>query len=94
MARHAQLRIDTGLEIHFCAPQSPWQRGSNENTDVLLCQYFPKGTDLGQHGVDEPNTVAHALNTRPRETPGWQTPAEAIDRLIKQHMIEGIATTG
>lgn len=70
MAQHAQLRIDTGLEIYFCDPQSPWQRGSNENTNGLLRQYFPKGTDLSQHGVDELNAVAHALNTRPRKTLG------------------------
>lgn len=94
MAQHAQLRIDTGLEIYFCDPQSPWQRGSNENTNGLLRQYFPKGTDLSQHGVDELNAVAHALNTRPRKTLAWKTPAEALDRLIKQDMIESVATTG
>ena len=94
MAQHAQLRIDTGLEIYFCDPQSPWQRGSNENTNGLLRQYFPKGTDLSQHGADELSAVAHALNTRPRKTLGWQTPAEALDRLIKKDMIEGVATTG
>lgn len=94
MAQHAQLRIDTGLEIYFCDPQSPWQRGSNENTNGLLRQYFPKGTDLSKHGIDELNAVAHALNTRPRKTLGWQTPAEALDRLLKKDMIEGVATTG
>ena len=94
MAQHAQLQIDTGLEIYFCDPQSPWQRGSNENTNGLLRQYFPKGTDLSQHGVDELNAVAHALNARPRKTLRWKTPAEAIDQLIKQDMIEGVATTG
>ena len=94
MAQHAQLRIDTGLEIYFCDPQSPWQRGSNENTNGLLRQYFPKGTDLSQHGAEELSAVAQALNTRPRKTLGWQTPAEALDRLLKQDMIEGVATTG
>ena len=94
MAQHVQLRIDTGLEIYFCDPQSPWQRGSNENTNGLLRQYFPKGTDLSQHGADELSAVAHSLNTRPRKTLGWQTPAEALDRLLKQDMIEGVATTG
>lgn len=94
MAQHAQLRIDTGLEIYFCDPQSPWQRGSNENTNGLLRQYFPKGTDLSRHGAEELRAVAHALNTRPRKTLAWQTPAEALDRLLKQDMIQGVATTG
>ncbi|NDR58736.1 IS30 family transposase [Pseudoruegeria sp. M32A2M] len=94
MAQHAQLQIKTGLDVYFCDPQSPWQRGSNENTNGLLRQYFPKGTDLSQHGADELNAVAHALNTRPRKTLGWQTPAEVLDQLLKQDMIEGVATTG
>jgi IS30 family transposase len=94
MAQHAQLRIDTGLEIYFCDPQSPWQRGSNENTNGLLRQYFPKGTDLSCHGTEELSAVAHALNTRPRKSLGWQTPAEALDRLLKQDINEGVATTG
>ena len=94
MAQHAQLQVDTGLEIYFCDPQSPWQRGSNENTNGLLRQYFPKGTDLSRHGVNELSAVAHALNTRPRKTLGWRTPAEALDPLLKQDMIEGVATTG
>ena len=87
MAQHAQLQIDTGLEIYFCDPQSPWQRGSNENTNGLLRQYFPKGADLSQHGVNELSAVAHALNTRPRKTLGWRTPAEALDGLLKQDII-------
>jgi len=94
MAQHAQLQIDTGLEIYFCEPQSPWQRGSNENTNGLLLQYFPKGTDLSQHGVNELSAVAHALNTRPRKTLGWRTPAEALDQLLKQNIIECVATIG
>ena len=93
MAQHVQLRMDTGLEIYFCDPQSPWQRGSNENTNALLRQYSPKGTDLSQHGAEELSAVAHALNTRPRKTLAWQTPAEALDRLLKQDM-KGVATTG
>lgn len=94
MAQHAQLRIDTGLEIYFCDPQSLWQRGSNENTNGLLRQYFPKGTDLSHHGVHELSAVAHALNTRPRKTLGWRTPAEALDGLLKSDMIEAVAATG
>jgi IS30 family transposase len=79
MAQHAQLRIDTGLEVYFCDPQSPWQRGTNENTNGLLRQYFPKGTDLARHGPDELAAVAPALNARPRKTLGWKTPAEVLD---------------
>jgi len=94
IAQHAQLRIDTGLEVYFCDPQSPWQRGSNENTNGLLRQYYPKGTDLSQHTNEEMNAVAHALNTRPRKTLGWRTLAEALDHLLRQHIVASVATTG
>jgi hypothetical protein len=73
MSQHARLRIDTGLEIYFCDPQSPWQRGTNENTNGLLRQYFPKGTDLARHGPEDFAAVADALNSRPRKTLGWRT---------------------
>ncbi len=79
MAQHSQLRVDTGLEVYFCDPRSPWQRGSNENTNGLLRQYFPKGTDLARHSVEDLAAVAAALNTRPRKTLGWKTPAEVLD---------------
>lgn len=82
MAQHADLRIDTGLEIYFCDPQSPWQRGSNENTNGLLRQYFPKGTDLNRNTAKELDAVAHAVNTRPRKTLGWKTPAEVLDQFL------------
>jgi IS30 family transposase len=82
MAQHVQLRIDSGLAIYFCDPHSPWQRGSNENTNGLLRQYFPKGTDLARHGREDLDAVALALNTRPRKTLGWRTPAEAIYELL------------
>jgi IS30 family transposase len=79
----ARLRIDTGLAIYFCDPHSPWQRGTNENTNGLLRQYFPKGTHLGAHGVHELAAVAAALNGRPRKTLNWKTPAEALDELLR-----------
>jgi IS30 family transposase len=83
MAQHAQLRIDTGLAVYFCDPQSPWQRGTNENTNGLLRQYFPKGTDLARHSRGDLDAVALALNTRPRKTLGWKSPVEALDELLR-----------
>ncbi len=83
MAQHADIRIDTGLCIYFCDPRSPWQRGTNENTNGLLRQYFPKGTDLSMHSADTLAAVALALNTRPRKTLSWKTPAEALDELLQ-----------
>jgi IS30 family transposase len=82
MAQHDRLRIDAGIQVYFCDPQSPWQRGTNENTNGLLRQYFPKGTDLSIHSADEIAAVATALNARPRKTLGWKTPAEALDELL------------
>lgn len=94
MAQHARLRIDTGLEIYFCDPRSPWQRGTNEKTNGLLRQYFPKGTDLSDHTAEDLAAVALALNTRPRKTLGWRTPAESLDELLKSTQTAGVATTG
>ena len=82
MAQHARLSIDAGLAIYFCDPQSHWQRGSNENTNGLLRQYFPKGTDLSRHTVEELEAVAHSLNRRPRKTLFWKTPAEILDQFL------------
>ena len=83
MAQHASLRIDTGLSIYFCDPHSPWQRATNENTNGLLRQYFPKGTDLSAHSANELQAVATALNARPRKTLNWKTPAEALDHFLR-----------
>jgi IS30 family transposase len=92
MAQHAQLCIDTGVEIYFCDPHSPWQRGSNENTNGLLRQYFPKGTDLARHSRPDLDAVTLALNTRPRKTLDWKTPAEALDELLHSAGQGSVAT--
>ncbi|HEX6405128.1 MAG TPA: IS30 family transposase [Pseudonocardiaceae bacterium] len=82
MARHAEITLATELPIYFCDPHCPWQRGSNENTNGLLRQYFPKGTDLSVHSAEHLSAVADELNSRPRKTLGWDTPAQALARLL------------
>ena len=93
MAQHARLKIDTGVQVYFCDPHSPWQRGTNENTNGLLRQYFPKGTDLSMHSAEEIAAVAAALNSRPRKTLDWKTPAEALDHLLLSDEKDGVAAT-
>jgi len=93
MAQHERVRVDGGIDVYFCDPRSPWQRGTNENTNGLLRQYFPKGTDLSTYSKDELDAVALALNTRPRKTLGWRTPAEALDEFLRSAQTGGVATT-
>jgi IS30 family transposase len=82
MAMHAKIAMDTGLDIYFCDPHSPWQRGSNENTNGLLRQYFPKSTNLAVHDREHLDAVSAQLNSRPRKTLGWKTPAQALDEVL------------
>ena len=83
MARHKELAAITGLRVYFADPHAPWQRGSNENTNGLLRQYFPKGSDLSIHPAEELQRVADILNDRPRKTLGWSSPAERLAALLR-----------
>jgi len=94
MSAHAAFRVETGIPVFFADPQSPWQRGTNENTNGLLRQYFPKGTDISRWSAEEIEAVAHALNTRPRKTLGWKTPAEAFNEHLLLLQQSGVASTG
>ena len=83
MAQHAQFTIDTGVQVYFCDPKSPWQRGSNENTNGLLRQYFPKGTDMSRLTQEDLDKAAHSLNGRPRQTLGWKTPSDKLAETLQ-----------
>lgn len=94
MARHVQITAATGMQVYFRDPHSPWQRPSNENTNGLLRQYLPKGTDLSFYGVGMLDNIAAELNARPRKTLNWRTPAEALDKLLSEPTKPtGVATT-
>jgi IS30 family transposase len=95
LANHAKIAEATSLDIYFCDPHAPWQRPSNENTNGLLRQYFPKGTDLSLHGPGILERVAIEVNNRPRKRLGWRTPAEAFDKLLSEHDKQhGVADAG
>ncbi len=94
LSQHAQFKVETSVPVFFADPQSPWQRGTNENTNGLLRQYFPKGTDLARWSAEEIEAVANALNNRPRKTLGWKTPAEAFNEHLQSVQQAGVATTG
>ena len=93
LSQHAAFTVETGLPVFFADPQSPWQRGTNENTNGLLRQYFPKGTDVSRWTAEELEAVAHALNTRPRKTLGWKTPAEVLDEHLRLAQQASVAST-
>jgi IS30 family transposase len=92
MSAHVQFKIETGLPVYFADPHSPWQRGTNENTNGLLRQYFPKGTDLSRWSAEEIEAVAAALNDRPRRTLGWKTPAETLNEQLLSLQQVGVAS--
>lgn len=82
MARHREIKVSTDVQVYFCDPRAPWQRGTNENTNGLLRQFFPKGTDLSEHGPEELDRVADLLNGRPRKTLGYMKPSERLAELV------------
>jgi IS30 family transposase len=82
MGAHVRFTVETGVQVYFCDPRSPWQRATNENSNGLLRQYFPRGTDLAAYSQAQLDRVATELNGRPRRTLGWSSPAEAFARVV------------
>ena len=92
--RTTAFTVETDIPVFFADPKSPWQRGTNENTNGLLRHYFPKGTDLSRWSAEEIEAVAATINSRPRKVLGWKTPAEAFDDHLRSLQQAGVATTG
>jgi IS30 family transposase len=92
LSAHATFKVETGIPVYFADPHSPWQRGTNENTNGLLRQYFPKGTDLSRWDAEELAAVESAINARPRKILGWKTPAEALDEHLRSLQTAGVAS--
>lgn len=93
LSAHAAFTVETGIPLFFADPHSPWRRGTNENTNGLIRQYFPKYTDVSRWNVDDLEAVAHALNARPRKTLGWKTSADALNDHLLLLEQAGVATT-